>query len=317
MASSGPGRFKSLSSVEGESPTGYLLYNFDPNKADLKPEHQNDLRETLGQILGSGRCQVKLVGRAARSESPGADIGLASDRAEAVQRFLQSLRIAPGQIQVQALGERFGFPAANADEDRAVLILVAVAQEFVVGLRKQTKVPGVKWGAVEQTIRDGIGPLVAEAGRKLQFSTGSQKDDVVITFTDAPQVMRPCEGVLILGIEGGGVVFVDAHTQMRVCGGPNPLEALFGAQDPAMAHAIGNTAMHEMGHRLASLDHALDPGNFLYSAPGIGSNLPPAQRSRENLRKHFGGKKRFNDDQRKALIQAIASGYYSGGERIK
>jgi predicted DNA binding protein len=45
--------------------------------------------------------------------------------------------------------------------------------------------------------------------------------------------------------------------------------------------------------------------------------LPPAERSRENLRKHFGGKKQFSADQRKALIQAIASGYYSGGERIR
>lgn len=317
MAPSGPGRFKSLSSVEGGPPTGYLLYNFDPNKADLKPEHQNDLRETLGQILANGRAQVKLVGRAARSESPGSDIGLSSERADGVGRFLQSLRIAPGQIQVQALGERFGFPAANAEEERAVLILVAVAQDFVVGIRKQTRVPGVKWAAVEQTIRDGIGPLVTEAGRKLKFSTGSPRDDVLLTFTDAPQVMRPCEGMLILGIEGGGVVFVDAHTQMRVCGGASPLETLFGAQDDAMAHAIGNTAMHEMGHRLASLDHAPDPGNFLYSAPGIGANLPAAQRSRENLRKHFGGKKQFNGEQRKALLQAIASGYYSGGERIR
>jgi hypothetical protein len=295
-----------------------LLYNFDPNKADLKPEHQSALRETLGEILANGRSQVTLIGRAARSESPGPDLGLSAERAEAVARFLYSIRIGPGQIHIQALGEPFGFPAPDAEEDRGVQIFPTVAQDFVLGLRKQTKVPGVKWPLIEQTIRGAIGPLVEQAGRKLQFSTGSQAtEDVVITFTDAPQKIRPCEGVLFLGVEGGGLVFVDAHTHMRVCGGRNPLEALFGTNDPELAHAIGNTAVHEIGHRLASLDHVPDPSNFLYAVPGIGANLPPGQRSRESLRKHFGGKKSFNEEQRKALMLAIGSGYYSGGERIK
>lgn len=318
MSASGPGRFKSLSEAGSGSPPAYLLYNFDPNQADLKPEHESALRETVGGILANGRSQVTLVGRAARSESLGSDIGLSSERADAVARFLQSIRISPAQIHVQARGEPFGFPAPNAEEDRAVQIFPTVAKDFVLGVRRQTKVPGVKWSAVEQTIRSAMGPLVEQAGRSLQLSAGAGSTaDVAITLTDAPQQMRPCEGVLFLGIEGGGLVFVDAHTQLRVCGGSKPLELLFGRDDVELAHAIGNTAVHEIAHTLASLDHVPDTSNFLYGLPGTGANLPPAQRTRETLRKHFGGRKTFNEEQRKALVDAIASGYYSGGERIR
>lgn len=314
---SGPGKFRAFSGADANASGGFLLYNFDPRRSDLKPEHEQALREVIKQLLANGRNQVRLVGRADRNESPGADVGLSMDRAETVSRFLQSIGVPASQIKLQALGEPFGFPT-GPEEDRAVQILTSVSRDFVIGLRKQTRIHGVNWSVVEQVVREAIGPLADQARRTLKFSAGAQSnDDVVITFSDDNVKLEPCKGhIRILGIEGGGTVFVNAHAELRVCDSGTPREYVFQAADADLARAIGNTTVHELGHRLASLGHTTDPANYVFSDPNIGTRPSPVLQSRARARERLAGKKAWSDDQRKALVDAIASGYYSGGERI-
>lgn len=315
MAGSGPGKFASVTASAGGAVVGYLLYNFDPQRADLKPEHEAALREVIGGILQSGRNKIRLVGRADRSESPGADVGLSMDRADAVARFLKgipSLKFPPANIQVQALGEPAGWPS-GPEQDRGVQITPVVDRSFILGLRKQTRVTAAKWTVVEQVIREAFAPLTEQAQRTLKFSSGSDSsDDVTITFTDIEQRVVPCKGQrLLLGNEGGTAVFASAHLEVRVCRNQTPGEPVFQAADTDLARALGNTAVHELGHRLASLEHTSDAANFMFDDPGPGK----ATLTREQLRQRLAGKKTWDDQQRGALTEAIGTGYYSGGER--
>jgi hypothetical protein len=175
---------------------------------------------------------------------------------------------------------------------------------------------------VQATIREAIEPLTQQASRVLRFRP-SGTGDLTLTFDPGGHESRPC-GLLILGIEGGGDIFVGAHEDLRVCCGPlrdpqNPGEIdyvtqillVFDDGESAFGRFVGNTAVHELGHMMAQLDHTSFRGNFMYSG-----NLPRNMRTLESMRRHWAGHKSFSSDQSCRLIEAIRTNSFTGGMQI-
>ncbi len=315
MVAIGPGKVAPFG--QGRQPTGYLVYNFDPGRADLKPEHLAGLQELVGGLTSGGRTQFQLIGRASRDETPGDGLGLSEDRAEAVQRYLVTLGARVDQVSLQARGEPFGFPAGPG-EDRGVIILPTLPGDFVIGLRTATRVHGVTWPVVEQVVREAFESIARDAGRPLRLNTGNSQSaaDVTISFTDTNNPPVPCQSrMIILGIVGQSV-FVNVHLQLRTCTGNAPGPVLYKATDRDFALALGNTAAHELGHRLANLDEVGDLGNMMFKETE-GSGSSPHLRSRAAALTRLSGKKSWNAAQREALVLAIRSGNYIGGMRTQ
>jgi hypothetical protein len=112
-----------------------------------------------------------------------------------------------------------------------------------------------------------------------------------------------------------------------VCNGPqgdpsdpdyvSQLERVFDPDEPEFARALGNTAVHELGHMMAHLEHTDDPNNFMYSVAGLGANLPREQRTRETMRRHWARLLSFDASQSKRLMCAMQIGYFPGGMRVQ
>lgn len=315
MIAIGPGKVAAFGG--GKVPAGFLVYNFDPGRADLKPEHRQGLQELVAGVVSGGRTQVQIIGRASRDETPGTGLGISQERAEAVQRYLVTLGASPAQLSVQARGEPFGFPA-GPEEDRGVIVVTTIPGDFVIGLRTATRVHGVNWPVVEQVVREGFDSIARDAGRPLRLNTGNGQStaDVAILFTDSNATLTPCRSrMIILGIVGESV-FVNTHLQLRTCNGSAPGPAIFTAADRDFALALGNTAAHELGHRLANLDEVGDLSNMMFKETD-GSGPSPHLRSRSAALARLSGKKSWNTTQRDALVQAIMSGNYVGGMRTR
>jgi hypothetical protein len=182
--------------------------------------------------------------------------------------------------------------------------------------------------AVVDTIRQAIEPLARRAGRTLQFGRHAP-GDLTLSFDPGGRESRPC-GILILGNEGGGDIFVGAHKDLRVCGGPqrdperpgeidyvSQIERVFDEEEEAFGRFVGNTAVHELGHLMAQLDHTSGPSNYMHSQGALGANLPREMRTRANMRRHWAGRKNFTADQARTLTEAIRTGRFTGGMRIE
>jgi hypothetical protein len=121
----GPGR------VERRTrPDGILLFNFDVDGAQLKPEHEKVLRTEVAPTLRSGGS-LSVVGLASRSGKAGHNEALSLRRARAVLGYLE--RMIPQRFPVRTLsgfGERKaaaeGYRDGVEDERfRSVLVLVS------------------------------------------------------------------------------------------------------------------------------------------------------------------------------------------------
>jgi hypothetical protein len=157
-------------------------------------------------------------------------------------------------------------------------------------------------------IRQALGPLVEEAGRTLTITTGPHRGDLNIDFdsTTPSQFTGVCDGSSsLLGEDAGETVFVRAHQDLRVCGPAGPAT---GSRDTRkvltaswlLGPALANTAIHELGHFIADLEHVNGSGNFMSV---IGP--PKDQRTMAVQRAFWAGKMTFSPDQRKRLVKQL------------
>ena len=307
-------------------PGSYLLFDFAPGSEKLHADHRDFLDEPIVRILETETATVRLVGRTAESE-PRAK-GLAARRVKTVTEYLRSQGVSAERVQGDvADGAPPGISNASAAERRSIEIVPAIAKEFRLIL--------LDIGIVEEAthavkvIDDAMKSIVRRAGRELKSvrTAVQQAGDVTIRFLRGGHEQRPC-GVLFLGEEGGGQVFIGAHEDLRVCSSPertpqgdidyvSTIERVFDPKEKLFAQVVAHTALHELGHILAKLEHTDDRTNYMFTTAESGSGLPKWERTRERLRRHYGDPQSFSEDQIKRMVCALRSGHYAGGMRVK
>jgi len=329
----GIGKFRPLDPNGQNCPTEFLLFNFDIGSSKLKRPHEAFLKQGILSILGANEDhKVKLVGRASRSGPDSLNLKLSRQRAEAVAAFLTRAGIARSRIQLDFLGESNPFSTANeSEEDRSVEIHLEISPTLTIELEGGTMVR--PFSVMVETIREAFDPIASQAGRKLRIHLGrgiaTGGADLTLHFDRGGREMRPCAGILILGNEGGGDIFVGAHESLRVCSGhiqsvddpsdidhDSQFENVFENGEPEFARFVGNTCVHELAHIIAQIAHTDDPDNFMFSVGSLGGNLPQDRRTRESMRLRWGGRKTFNSAQIKKMVCAMHTGYFSGGMKI-
>jgi len=175
-------------------------------------------------------------------------------------------------------------------------------------LDERTKA-GVVW-----LMRKEFEPIVNEAGKRLRITTGGHRGDLNLTFEAEPKAARrkACTGIAWLGEDGGGIVSIGGHQSLRVCG---PIDPATRQRDIRriltnhwlMAHALANTAMHELGHFIADLDHSTDSRNYM-----ITGDQPVEQRTITSQREFFAGQQSFTAEQRAKLVAQLRTEEWLG-----
>ena len=185
---------------------------------------------------------------------------------------------------------------------------------------------------VEGKVTQEFGPLAKRAGRDLEVRR-QPPGDLLLSFTTLGGESRPCGGVMFMGNEGGGEIYVGAHRDLRVCGTTerrldpsgqptdeiayaDPLERVFDESEPEFGMFVGNTAVHELGHIAAKLSHTSAADNYMFAVKSVGANLPEARRTKKSMRLHWGGPKTFTPGQADLLVAAIQSNQFAGGMSV-
>jgi hypothetical protein len=331
--STGPGKSKILQATPDGCPAGYLIYNFDIGSAVLKKAHREFLTETILHILDTNEEHwVHMIGRASRSGPDRLNDRISKDRVDAVAAFLIKGGISRSRIQSVHLGESEPFSTAyENEEDRSVELHIHIAKTLNLLLENGWRVRPTK--VMVDTIRTALGPLAVRAGRELQINVGqgilSWQADLTLDFDPGGRETRPCAGILILGNEGGGEIYVGAHESLRLCNGPqgdprdpggidyaSQLQHVFENGEPEFARFVANTCVHELGHDMAQLPHTADPDNFMFASRRLGANLPRERRTIQAMRRHWAGPKSFTPTQQQALVCAMQTGNFPGGMRL-
>jgi len=153
-------------------------------------------------------------------------------------------------------------------------------------------------------IRHEFEPLVNEAGMTLVLTTGRGLGDLNMDFDTTTPPDPPCT-LTFLGEDAGHSVWVRAHQNLRVCGLPNPKTdkrdvRRFLTNDWLLGRALANTALHELGHFTADLDHTDTPSNYMFTG-----GIPKDQRNLQSQRQTWAGKKTFTPDQRAKIVEQL------------
>jgi hypothetical protein len=332
----GEGKIRPLETSRQGCPTAFLLYNFDIGGCGLKTLHKR-LLDRLIKILGRNpEHRIRLVGRASRSGSDSVNMQWSRRRVEAVARFLKEARVPDDQIRTEFIGESAPLSAdLESEEDRSVEVHLQIARVLTLVLVDAHRARPT-WALVEH-IREAIAPLANRAGRELRIVQQrilERSGELSLTFEPGGRGNKPCGGLSILGDEAGESVYVGAHEELRVCGesqgdprdpmnwedphGPrhlehvSQLEHVFENGEPEFARFVANTAVHELGHIMAKLEHTEDRTNFMFDQGGS-ANLPRELRTRESMRRYWSSRLTFNSDQERRLVCAIQTGNFSGG----
>jgi hypothetical protein len=246
---------------------------------------------------------------------------------QAVQRLLKSGTIQVNQVTSMVQGQtgsaEEGVPQAGIESvegSQSQTTIPAVPHAFTIALNN-LYIVGPR-SAVFDTIRQALEPLTVQAGRELQLGRQGSSD-LELNFDAGGHESRPC-GFNILGNEGGEDIFVGAHEDLRVCCGPrrdplNPgeidyftqVKRVFDPDEPEFGRFVGNTAVHELGHIMAQLEHTPVRSNFMYSG-----NLPQGMRTMQSMRQHWAGQKSLSSDQNHRLVEAIRTNQFSGGMEV-
>jgi hypothetical protein len=148
-------------------------------------------------------------------------------------------------------------------------------------------------------IRHVLEPLCKAAGKTLTITKGPHRGDLNLDFdSDTPPDNKgnPCGGFGGLGEDAGEQVVVRAHQNLRVCG---PVDPRTGRRDLRrvlttswlLGPALATTALHELGHFIARLDHLEDPNNIM----STGESQPKvADRTMRTQQKFWAGNLTFN-----------------------
>ena len=158
-------------------------------------------------------------------------------------------------------------------------------------------------------------PMVKAAGKHLRIMLGPSRGDLNINFDSKTPAGGPCK-FTFLGEDGGEVVFVKAHRNLRVCSAPDPhtgkrdLRRIL-TNDWLVARALANTAIHELGHFIADLKDTTNTGTFMSTG-----DLPVAQRTRASQRQHWAGKQVFKDDEKRKIIHQLKTGEWLGDFQV-
>ncbi len=159
-------------------------------------------------------------------------------------------------------------------------------------------------------IRQEFGPIVTEAGRTLKITVGEQQGDLNLEF-DTTTAPGPICRNTVLGEDGTGSVWVQAHRNLRVCGPRNRAghrdTRRFLTSEWLLGRALANTAMHELGHFIANLDHTADAGNYMMTG-----SMPVAQRNLRTQQQYWAGRSSFTHQQRARLVNQIREGRWLG-----
>jgi len=163
-------------------------------------------------------------------------------------------------------------------------------------------------------IRKGLGPIVSAAGKTLVITVGGSSGDLNLEFDSHTKTTGSdvC-AISFLGEDSGESVFVKAHKELRVCG---PVDSK-GKRDTRrvltaswlLGPALANTAMHELGHFIAGLDHVGDSSNFMSTM-----GPPKEKRTLESQRAFWAGKQKFTEEQKAKLIERLEKGVFVGDE---
>ena len=156
-------------------------------------------------------------------------------------------------------------------------------------------------------------PIVQAAGRSLTISLRrTTNGDLDIQF-DARSDFRqaPKCGFVMLG-ESSGAVMIEAHRSLASCTTDPRTARLLRRRvltyDVLLGRALFNTAMHELGHIVAALEHVREPGNYM-----VTGNPPVWLRTRSGRREFFGGHKRFTVEQQERMVAQIRLGTWLNG----
>jgi hypothetical protein len=169
-------------------------------------------------------------------------------------------------------------------------------------------------------LRQVLEPLCKDAGKTLTITKGDHRRDLNLDFdseTDTrARELCPSRGMgSILGEDAGEAVFVRAHQDLRVCG---PADQRTKRRDTRrflttswlLGPAMANTALHELGHFIAKLEHTRDSMNIMFDgAPPF----PVAERNIKSQREFWGTPWTFNDDQKQRLVAQLKTGVWLNG----
>ena len=153
-------------------------------------------------------------------------------------------------------------------------------------------------------IRREFEPLVREAGMTLLLTTGRGVGELNMDFDTTTPPDPPCT-LTFLGEDAGHAVWVRAHRNLRVCGLANPTTGRrdlrpFLTADWLLGRALANTALHELGHFTADLDHTGTPDNYMFTG-----GIPKEQRNLRSQRQTRAGVKSFTPDQRAKIVKQL------------
>jgi hypothetical protein len=157
-------------------------------------------------------------------------------------------------------------------------------------------------------MRHELDPLAAQAGIKLVITTKSRLEgELNLEFDSKAKSFdnRSCTRSTWLGEDLGGVVWIKAHSNLRVCSEPDPKSGKrdirkFLANDRLLGRALANTALHELGHFIGGLEHSTDPQNYM-----VTGDLPKEKKTMSAQRTFYAGHQHFTPDQKETLVSHL------------